>query len=248
MRVVALALLLVLASVESSSAQVVFSTPSRGPKGEAGSAGATGAQGVQGVPGATGSTGPTGGVGATGAAGSAGSTGAQGAAGAQGIQGTTGATGPTGSTGATGSAGTNGTNGAAGATGATGATGAAGPDVFGTPTSRTLSLATAYLATTTTKPAMVTINLTSTANFSLVGGTTNTADILIGSTTGVATGTGTIMCKYGNSITGTIAVGLNMNSVAAYSCTLALPAGYYFAIRQTAGTVTITSAFDQAVG
>lgn len=135
-----------------------------------------------------------------------------------------------------------------GDTGATGPTGPAGADAFGSPNSRTLSLATAYQATNTAKPAIVTINLTSTANFSLTGGTTNTADVLIGSTNGVASGTGTIMGKYANSVTGTIAVGLNMNSQAANTYTLALPAGWYFAVRQTAGTVTITSAFDQSVG
>lgn len=116
---------------------------------------------------------------------------------------------------------------------------------FGAPTSRILALATAYQATDNTKPAVVTINLTSTANFSLVGGTTNSADIVIGSTNAVAGGTGTIIGKYSNSVTGTIAVGLNMNSASAVSYTLALPLGWYFAVRQTAGTVSITSAFDQ---
>lgn len=147
--------------------------------------------------------------------------------------------GPTGATGATG---------ATGPTGATGAAGAAGVNAFGAPNSRTLALATAYQATDPTKPAVVTINITSTANFSLSGGTTNSADLLIGATNGVAGGTGTVINKYSNSITGTIAVGLNQNSVMAVSYTIALPVGYYFAVRQTAGTVSITSAFDQSVG
>lgn len=116
---------------------------------------------------------------------------------------------------------------------------------FGAPTSRSLGLATAYQATDNTKAAVVTINITSTANFSLVGGTTNSADILIGSTNAVASGTGTIVGKYSNSVTGTIAVGLNMNSASAVSYTIALPVGWYFSVRQTGGTVSITSAFDQ---
>lgn len=129
-----------------------------------------------------------------------------------------------------------------------GLNGTAGVNAFGSPASRSPSLATAYQATDPTKPAIVTINLTSTANFSLSGGTTNTADVLIGATNGVAGGTGTIICKYANSITGTIAIGLNMNSQAAYTCTANVPIGWYWAIRQTGGTVTITSAFDQSVG
>lgn len=121
-------------------------------------------------------------------------------------------------------------------------------NAYGPPVGRSLSLATAYQATTPTKPAIVTVNLTSTANFSLSGGTTNSGDLLIGPTNAVASGTGTVIGKYSNSITGTIAVGLNQNSVMAVSYTIAVPIGYYFAIRQTQGNITMTSAFDQAVG
>lgn len=138
--------------------------------------------------------------------------------------------------------------GPAGAAGATGATGSAGVNSFGSPTTRTLSLATAYQATNTAKPAIVTVNITSTANLSLSGGTTNSATVLIGSTNAVASGTGTIMCPYSNSSTGSLTIGLNTNTISTLSCTVALPTGWYFAIRQTAGTVTITSAFDQQVG
>lgn len=199
-------------------------------QGPAGPAGATGPQG------ATGATGPTGATGATGAQGPKGDTGAQGI---QGVPGATGATGPAGPTGATG---------ATGATGPAGANGAAGVNAFGAYNARTLSLATAYQATDTTKPAVVTFNLTSTANLSLTGGQTNSADIVVGSTNAVASGTGTLVCRYSNSSTGTLTIGLNTNTVAASTCTVALPIGWYFAIRQTSGTVTITSAFDQAIG
>lgn len=153
--------------------------------------------------------------------------------------------GPAGASGPTGSAGTNGTN---GTNGAAGATGPAGPSTIGTPNVRSLSLATAYQCTDTTKPCIATVNVTSTASFSLSGGTTNSADILMGSTSGVSSGTGTVMCKYSNSVTGTIAVGLNMNSVSAQTCVMDLPAGWFLAIRQISGTVSITSAFDQSVG
>lgn len=174
-----------------------------------------------------------------------GPTGPQGATGAQGP---TGLTGSTGGTGATGSAGATGSTGATGSAGATGATGPAGPTTAGAFTSRSVSLATAYQATDPTKPSMVTINLTSSANFSLTGGTTNSADIVVGATNGVAGGTGTTVGKYSNSVTGTIAIGLNMNSAASNAYTFLLPIGWYFAVRQTAGSVTITSTFDQPLG
>lgn len=119
---------------------------------------------------------------------------------------------------------------------------------IGTPTSRSLSLATAYQATDPTKPAMVTINLTSTANLSLSGGTTNSADVVIGATNAVASGTGTTVGKYSNASTGTLTIGLNTNAIAAQPTTFGLPAGWFFAVRQTSGTVTVTSAFDQTVG
>lgn len=120
--------------------------------------------------------------------------------------------------------------------------------VFGTPTTRSVSLATAYQATNSAKPSVVTITVTSTATFSLSGGTTNTASILIGSTSGVATGTGSVVGSYTNSVTGTIAVGLNMSSQSQQTYTLVLPAGWFFAVRQTGGTVSVSSAFDQSIG
>lgn len=122
------------------------------------------------------------------------------------------------------------------------------PLIAGTQNARSLSLATAYQATDPTKPAVVIINLTSTANFSLTGGTTNTASIIAGSTNAVASGTGSAVGSYTNSNTGTIAVGLNQNTAQGDGFTFILPAGWYFAIRQTAGTVSIVSAFDQALG
>lgn len=118
----------------------------------------------------------------------------------------------------------------------------------GSPTSRSLSLATAYQATTTTKAANVNINLTSTASISLSGGSTNTATVYIGSTNGVASGTGTAICLYSNSNTGTLTIGLNLSTVASVPCSFALPSGWFFAVLQSSGTVTISSAFDQAIG
>jgi len=94
----------------------------------------------------------------------------------------------------------------------------------------------------------VTVNLTSTASISLTGGATNTADIVIGSTNAVASGTGTVIGKYANSNTGALTIGLNLSTISSGSYSFMLPTGWYFAVRQTSGTVTVTSAFDQVMG
>lgn len=119
---------------------------------------------------------------------------------------------------------------------------------IGSPNSRSLSLGTAYQATDPTKPALVTVNLTSTATLSLSGGTTNTADGVMGATSGVSGGTGSTVCKYANTNTGALTIGLNLSTVMSVQCSFYLPAGWYFAIRQTAGTVSIVNAFDQSLG
>lgn len=122
------------------------------------------------------------------------------------------------------------------------------PPTISSPTSRSLSLATAYQATDNTKPAVVTINVSSTATITLTSGTTNTSAIVIGSTSGVASGTGSAICPYTNSQTGTLVVGANLSTISTSQCTFVLPAGWFFAVRQTAGTVSISSAFDQSMG
>ena len=120
--------------------------------------------------------------------------------------------------------------------------------VVGPPNTRSVSLATAYQATDPTKPAMVTISVTSTAGLTLGGGTTNSADLLIGATSAVATGTGTAIGKYLSSLTGTLVIGVAINNGQTTTYTLPLPAGWYFAVRQTSGSVSVVNAFDQSIG
>lgn len=118
----------------------------------------------------------------------------------------------------------------------------------GAPNTRALSLATAYQATTTTKGASVNINLTSTAAISLTGGTTNAATVYMGATNAVATGTGTPVCRYANSNTGALTIGLNLNTISGVPCHFDLPAGWFFGIVLGSGAVTITDAYEQAIG
>lgn len=188
-------------------------------------------QGEKGDPGPQGSTGPQG---VAGPPGPQGAMGPQGNQGIQGIQGATGSQGPTGST---------------GSIGPTGPQGPSGVNAFGAPTSRSLSLATAYQATDVTKPAIVSISLQSTSSFSLAGTVNNEGQIVIGSTNAVASGTGSAVGSYKNNLGGGLVVGVSVTNQASNTYTIALPAGWYFAIRQTSGTgLSVVSAFDQSVG
>lgn len=121
-------------------------------------------------------------------------------------------------------------------------------EAIGSPNTLSLTLGTAFQATDPTRSAYVTINVNSVANLTLAVGTTNTADILIGATAAVATGTGTVVGRYRNSLTGTLAVALGANTDQTVTYSLTLPLGWFYAVRQTAGTVTIVSAFDQSRG
>lgn len=167
-------------------------------------------------------------------------TGPQGPQGEQGPQGIQGNIGPTGTTGATGPQ---------GATGATGPQGPAGINSFSVPSSRSLSLATAYQCTDTAKPCVITVALSSSASLSLSGGTTVIGEVRIGSSNSVANGGGTAVGAYKNSLTGSLTVGLNIQTDSYGTITVAVPAGWFFAVRQTSGSgLTIVSTFEQSVG
>lgn len=199
-----------------------------GPQGDTGATGLTGLQGPQGVAGPTGSTGPSG---------------------PQGPIGLTGPTGAKGDTGLTGATGATGPQGAQGTQGVAGPTGPAGPTVFGAPVSRTISLATAYQASDNTKPSYLTVTLQSQSSVSISGASNNEGEIVIGSTSAVSSGTGTKVAVYKNNLGGTIVAGLNLTSQQANTYTVHIPAGWYFAIRQTTGSgLQIVSAYDQTGG
>jgi hypothetical protein len=117
---------------------------------------------------------------------------------------------------------------------------------FAAPTTRTLSLATAYQGTTSTAPTVFVINITSTSTISLSGASNNVGGVWIGSTSAVASGTGTKVCEYDNSLSGGLVVGLTLGTKQTVACTVALPANWYLAVRQTAGSgMSVSSAFDQ---
>lgn len=221
----------------------------QGPVGATGSTGAIGATGAQGPQGATGADGAQGVTGSTGATGPAGAQGPQGVAGPIGPKGDTGLTGPTGATGPagpTGSTGAAGPTGSTGADGPTGATGPAGTITVGAPSARTLALATAYQCANVSRACFISVTLQAQSAISLTGASNNEGAVTLGSTTAVATGTGSNVAIYKNNLGGGLVVGLNLNSQQANTYAVAVPVGYYFAIRQTAGTgLQVVSAFDQ---
>jgi len=167
-------------------------------------------------------------------AGSVGATGPQGVQGIQGLQG---------------SQGIQGVKGDKGDTGATGATGPAGSIQPSAPTSRSLSKATAYQCTDNTKPCTLTITLDSTTSVSLVAPTqSNEGVVTLGSTTSVATGTGTNLFTYKNNQALTVSITVSYSSTQANTYTVNVPVGYYFAIRQTVGAgLNIVSTYEQTI-
>jgi hypothetical protein len=153
--------------------------------------------------------------------------------GVQGIQGIQGEMGPTG---------------AIGPKGDTGEQGPSGTSTVGSPSSRSISLATAYQCTNTARPCIVTITLQAQSAISLSGASNNEGVITIGSTNGVASGTGTNIASYKNNLGGTVLVGLNLNHTIANGYTVTIPIGWYFAVRQTVGSsLQITSTFEQSL-
>jgi hypothetical protein len=132
-----------------------------------------------------------------GAQGPTGATGAQGPQGVQGIQGPTGSQGPAGATGATGSQ------------GATGATGATGPGALVSGTSTpSLALNGSAVQFSTTADTEYTASIKITTTLSLSGGAAGHVDLLCDSSSTPSTIVQTIQSES----TGTLTVGLNLQS------------------------------------
>lgn len=200
-----------------------------GPQGERGNDGSIGPRGLKGEDGATGLQGPKG---------DKGEKGDVGPVGPQGIQGLKGDKGDMGVPGPKGDQGVKGDSGAAGSSGL---------NSFSIPTLRTgIAKGVAYQALNPAKPAIITITLNAISNATLTIATNNAANILIGATNAVATGTGTVVGKYNN----TLSVGVLISTGIANTYTINLPAGYFFAILNANNTtgVTIDSVVDQQVG
>lgn len=231
--------------------------PSAGGKPNNGTPGPMGAQGLKGDKGDTGPAGPVGPKGDTGEAGAKGDTGAVGAQGPQGVKGDTGPTGPAGPNGAVGVKGDTGATGPQGPQGLKGDTGAAGPaGSNGTsyapqsPVSRTISVATAYQHTDTTKPYKVQVNARAAQTVTLAGTIGDRIELRIGPTAASVASGGSGGFSVGiweSGITG-IAVMIGAAIADGGQLTADVPAGWCFSVNRLSGTAaTIVSCFSQSM-
>lgn len=114
----------------------------------------------------------------------------------------------------------------------------------GYPSSRSITLATAYQCTNTAKPCQIVINVRCPLTLSLLVGATCEGEIRVGSSNTVATGGGANIAPIYRNASGII--GLSTNDIE--TKTISIPAGGYFAVRQTTGAVNIVSVFEQVIG
>lgn len=115
------------------------------------------------------------------------------------------------------------------------------------PILRTFAHGTAYRAQEPANSAMITVNLESIATVNNGGASDHHAEIYIGNDNTVGTAGGMMMGRYRNRLAGTSPGSISMTHRTAHSYLVALPKGWYMAIRQLAGTVTIVSVYDQAM-
>lgn len=120
--------------------------------------------------------------------------------------------------------------------------------VVGTPNSRTMSAATAYQCTDNTKPCTFTITV-SCPTLSVLGTTTCTGEVRIGSANTVASGaSGTVIAPIQRQVGGI----LGLASSDYETKTVHVPTGWYIAVRNTAtssgaAAFAIPAAFDQSL-
>lgn len=112
------------------------------------------------------------------------------------------------------------------------------------PSSRSVSLGTAYQCTDTTKPCQVTVNVRCPLSLSLLTGATCEGEVRVGNSSSVSTGGGTNIAPIYRNASGVLGLSTNDTETKVVS----IPTGGYFAVRQTSGTVNIVSVYEQAIG
>ncbi len=88
-----------------------------------------------------------------------------------------------------------------------------------------------------TKPAMVSYSIETSAALSLTAGQTAKVVLSVSSTVG---GTYVPICSYKNGNTGTLVIGLNTASVVGGTVSALIPAGYYIKLDTTGTTAGVT--------
>lgn len=119
------------------------------------------------------------------------------------------------------------------------------PTAIGAPVTRSLSLATAYQASTPTKPALLKVEITCVTTVGVGSPQTNTIELRIGPNNTVASGGGTRADVFRSDLSVTL-ISLGWTSQGVLRAEI--PAGYYFSINRTVGSGTsIVTAYDQAL-
>lgn len=123
---------------------------------------------------------------------------------------------------------------------------AAGAVAIGAPVTRTVTVATAYQASTSAKAAFVSVEIECTTTVGIGAPQANTIELVIGATSAVATTGGTRVDVFRQDLSVTL---ISLGFTGRQVLKACLPAGYYFAVRRPAGSgTTIIASFDQVIG
>lgn len=122
-------------------------------------------------------------------------------------------------------------------------------NIVSAPVSRSLSFATAYQASNIAKPANLTV-IIQLATSIAIGSVSNTVQLWIGPAADVTSGSGGTSTALADTFRCDLSVTLiTLSNTTRQALKAVIPVGYYFAILRTVGTdMTISSAYDQAVG
>lgn len=115
---------------------------------------------------------------------------------------------------------------------------------FGDPTTRTLAVSTTYQASDPSKAAIVTVSPNCTNATTVIAASACTLQVRQSASSGLNCSNGTVASTW----TSTYALGLLLTNASGSPIDVKLGIGRYFILCPTAGSFTITTAVDQAVG
>lgn len=126
----------------------------------------------------------------------------------------------------------------------------AGKSVNITEVARAIVMNTAYQASDPTKSALMILTFSAPAALTVSGGTSIQGEVRSGPLASVATGaSGWVVAPYRRTLAGALVVGVNISTDDYETKTFFLPAGHYFAVRQTGGTgMAVVTATEQPMG
>ncbi len=115
------------------------------------------------------------------------------------------------------------------------------------PAAMTIALDTAYQSPTPAKSHFLSVMIDVSYSITVAASLTDTVELWVGTTSAVATGTGTKIASFRSALTG-IAISIGMASGDRGQLCGMIPPNYYFAVRRVSGSrATIAEAFTQAL-